>query len=327
MFTDIVNHDAFTQLSLTAAITKGTFVPQQLATTGLWQEAGTMSPTALIEELQEIVGQAPVKPRGAPGTVVLNDKRKLRSVVIPHIPQVGRITADEIRNLRAFGSDQQTESLTNMRDQQLAKMRRKIDTTREAHRLLNLKNKFIDANGDEALLSTFFGVSAPASISLALNSDSTKVLDKCAQIIDAVEAALDETYEEINVQCDPTMWGPLISHPKVMEVYLGYAGAAERAGNILQSFVFGNIRWHRYRGTSASRVGEKRAYAYPTGVDNMFITRFAPSTWLDSLGVEGLPYYARARMSEQMDAVILDSQSNPVNMCTRPNAVIELTTP
>ena len=74
MFTDIVNQDAFTQLSLTAAITKGEFTPQQLATSGLWQEAGTLSVTALIEELEEIAGQAAVKPRGAPGAVPARDR-------------------------------------------------------------------------------------------------------------------------------------------------------------------------------------------------------------------------------------------------------------
>lgn len=325
---DIVNADPFHTTTLTLAMNKLQHTPSGLTAAGLFQEAGVIGVDALIEELNEIVAQIPVKPRGAPGAVVTADKRKLRSILIPHLPQQGAITADEIRTLRQFGTEALNETVQSYGNKQMAKMRRKLDYTIEAHRVAALKGNFIDVNGDSSSAFTFFGVSVPSSISLALNVSTTQLRKLCNDIITAVEDALGgSAYTEINVQCDPTLWGLLIDHAAVKETYLGYQGAAERAGQILQSFVFGAIRWHRYRGDSDVKMGTKAAYAYPTGVDGMFITRFAPSTWLDSVGTIGLPYYVKAMESPEGDAIRMLAQSNPLNICTRPNAVIPLTTP
>jgi len=325
---DIVNQDPFNTSTLTLAMIKQQHVPNGLSSAGLFQEAGVIGVDALIEELQEIVSQIAVKPRGAPGDVVTTDKRKLRSILIPHLPQQGAITADEIRTLRQFGTEALNESVQSRANAQMMKMRKKLDYTIEAHRVAALKGNFIDRNGDSSSAFTFFGVSAPSAISLALSTSATALRKLCNDIITAVEDGLGgNTYTEINVQCNPDLWGLLIDHPAVKETYLGYQGAAERAGQIIQSFVFGMIRWHRYRGDSTVNMGTKAAYAYPTGVDGMFITRFAPSTWLDSVGTDGLPYYVKALESPDGDAIRLLSQSNPLNICTRPNAVIPLTTP
>lgn len=325
---DVVNQEPFTLSALTLAMVKAKYVPGQIGAAGLFEEHGVISVDALIEELNELIEQAPVKPRGAPGGVVTNDKRKIRSLRIPHMPQQGRITADEIRALRQFGTEAQMVGIQEMRDRQLAKMRRQADYAIEAHRVVAIKGNYIDVNGDTVSANTLFGTAAATPISLALNNAATKLRAICAEIIETVEEALDgNTYSEINVQCDKTLWNLLIDHSAVKETYLNAVGAAERAGQIMSSFVFGEIRWHRYRGNSSVSMGAKSAYAYPTGVDGMYITRFAPSTYLDSIGAEGLPYYAKAIETEEGDAIKLLSQSNPLNICTRPNAVIPLTTP
>jgi len=325
---DVVNQDPFSLQSLTLAMVKAKYTPGQLGASGLFEEAGVISTEALIEELNELIDQAAVKPRGAPGGVVTNDKRKIHSLRIPHIPQSGRITADEIRALRQFGQEAQMVGIESMRNKQLEKMRRQADYAIEAHRVVALKGSYINVNGDSVSANTLFGTVAASSISLALNVATTALRTKCAEIIQAAEEALDgNTYSEINIQCDKTLWNLLIDHAAVKETYLGYVGAAERAGQIMGSFVFGEIRWHRYRGNSAVSMGTKAAYAYPTGVAGMFITRFAPSTWLDSIGAEGMPYYSKAIETPEGDAIALLSQSNPLNICTRPNAIIPLTTP
>jgi hypothetical protein len=251
--------------------------------------------------------------------------------LVPHLPQQARITADEIRALRQFGSETLNVTVQARSNELMAKMQRKLNYTMEAHRVAALKGNYIDVNGDTLSAFTFFGVSPPSAISLALSTATTALRKLCAEIIGAVEDALGgNSYAEINVQCNQDLWALLIDHPAVKETYLGYQGAAERAGQIVQSFVFGMIRWHRYRGDSAVRMGTKSAYAYPTGVDGMFITRFAPSTWMDSLegmDANGLPYYVKALETREGDAIELLAQSNPFSICTRPNAVIPLTTP
>lgn len=325
---DIVNQDSFQLTTLTAAINKSVYVPGQIGASGLFQERGIVSITALIEELNAARERAQVRPRGAPALAVNRDKRKVRDVRVPHIPQQGAINADEIRTLRAFGQEAMMAGIQELTNQQLTKMRQQSDYAVESHRLTAIKGSFIDANGDTINANTFFGTSAPSTVSLALSTSTTKLRTLCHDIIGTIEDALGgAAYSEIHAWLDPTTWREFVDHASVKETYLGYVGAAERAGQVMGSFVFGEIRWHRYRGAGTDTIGTKAGYAFPVGVDQMFLTRFAPSTWLDSVGSVGLPYYARAKESANGDAIELDSQSNPLNICTRPNAIVPLSTP
>ena len=56
----------------------------------------------------------------------------------------------------------------------------------------------------------------------------------------------------------------------------------------------------------------------------MFLTRFAPADYLETVRGIGLPYYTKTAPMRMNKGIQLESQSNPLNINTRPDAVIRL---
>ncbi len=91
-------------------------------------------------------------------------------------------------------------------------------------------------------------------------------------------------------------------------------------------FSFGGCNFERYRGGVGDTpfVPATRAYAIPMGADELFISRFAPANYADTVNTLGLPMYSSSEPMRHNKGVELEGQSNPIHLCTRPQAVIEL---
>ena len=117
-----------------------------------------------------------------------------------------------------------------------------------------------------------------------------------------------------------------MDHPFVRETYLNYQAAADLRGDTRQQFTFGGVTWVRYRGTSAVNITDAEAYAVPMGVSGMFLTRFAPANYIETVNTIGLPYYAKSEKIPMDKGIRMEGQTNPLNINTRPAAVVKLTT-
>ena len=60
-------------------------------------------------------------------------------------------------------------------------------------------------------------------------------------------------------------------------------------------------------------------------MDELLITRFGPADYMETVNTMGLPYYASQVPMDHHKGVNLEAQSNPLNLCTRPRAIIKLT--
>jgi len=102
---DVFNQDAFSAISLTAAINKVDYVPGragEVAFAGVGK--GVTTTTVAIEEKSDTLALIPSAPRGAPANTVGTTKRTMRHLAIPHFPENREVTADEVQNIRATGS-------------------------------------------------------------------------------------------------------------------------------------------------------------------------------------------------------------------------------
>jgi hypothetical protein len=326
-FNDVFTPDAWNLNTLTATINKLAFTPSQLGASGLFEEEGVATLAALIEELGETLSTVTVRKRGASGDVVNLDKAKLYAISIPHLPQRASVMADSVMGVREFGTNNQMKTVEGERDKKLARMRRQLDYTIEAHRLLALQGSYVDVNGATQSAFTLLGTTQQ-TIDFALNSDTTKVRSKCLSTQTTIEAQLGGVpYTSIEAWCGATFWDNLITHPKVEATYLNTQMAAALRSGLLNTLDFGDIRFKRYRGSSSVAISAKQAYAFPVGVPGMFLTRYAPANYLETVGTIGPPYYAKAEMMDFQKGMEMEAQSNPLNICTRPHAVAQLTTP
>ena len=140
---------AFDMASMTAAINLLPNRYGRLDELGLFPAKPVRTRTIVVEEKAGVLNLLPSLPPGAPGTVGVRGKRTLRSFVIPHIPHDDVVLPEEVQGLRAFGTENQYESIAAVLAEHLESMRNKHSATLEYLRMGALKGIVQDADGRE----------------------------------------------------------------------------------------------------------------------------------------------------------------------------------
>ncbi|WP_110642571.1 major capsid protein [Salinicola sp. CPA57] len=323
---NIFDSDIFTLAALTAAINEVEYLPNQIGAMGLFDASGVTTTNVVIEKHGDSLSLVENKPRGAGGTVVGANKRTGISFQTAHLPTTATVLADEVQNIRAFGTEDTTEAVQTVVNQRLANMARRLDMTHEYHRLGAIQGKVLDSDGSTVIHDLYqqFGVKQKV-IAMKLATESTDVQKVCLDILEATEEALGGlSFDGLNVLCGKTFWRTLITHPKVREAYERFEQGAQLRADPRAPFYFGGIYWNRYRGGGKVKIADDEAYTEPTGVMDLFITRFAPADYMETVNTLGLPFYASSEPLPHNKGVSLEAQSNPAHLCTRPKAVMKL---
>lgn len=316
----------FELTSLTAAINAAPFKPFRLGQLGIFEEQGIAQTTAKVEQLNGSLSLVSTAPRGGNGEVILGDKRKELTFAVPHIPAVAGLDADEMQGVRQFGAESTSDNVTAARDRLLAKMRAGLEMTIEAHRIGALKGQVLDKDGSVLLdLFSAFGVTQE-TVGFGLTTATTVVKKKVSEAIRALEAQLgDNPYMGLRVLCGDAFFDELSTHDKVEKFYLNQPAAIGLTGDPLQAIQFAGVTWERYRGVSGCTIGSDDAYLIPMGVPGLFLTRYAPANYAETVNTLGLPMYAKAEPRKFGKGFDIEAQTNPLNLCTRPSAIIKLT--
>lgn len=319
---NVFEHDAFSLTSLTAALQNVPYQPNRLA--GLFEEDGIIGLDFYIEIEDGVMDLVPVSARGAPAAPAAKGARKAKSFRVAHLRKNSAVLADEILGVRAFGSETETETMAKVVLNRFATMRRNLEYTFESHRLSALKGLMIDSLGNNVDLYAEFGV-ARQSVDFALGTATTEVRAKADEVLVTIEDALGGlSFNGVTVLCGQAFWRDLIAHKSVKESYLGTVQAAELRGDPRQSFEFGGLSFERYRGTSAVKVDDNEAIAVPTGVSGLCLTRFAAADWIETVNTLGQRMYAKQWEMEAGRGINLEAQSSPINLVTRPGAIVRL---
>lgn len=329
MHFDIFNNDAFSLVSLTKAINDLPHTPGRLGQLGLFSEEPVATTSVSIEKQGTTLSLVQTKERGSPGSPVGNDKRNIRNFRLLHMPQDGAVVADEVQNLRAFGAENEVETVQNLVMRKFAKMKRNTDATIEYQRMGAVKGLILDADGTPLLdLFQEFGVTQSV-FDCGLDSDTTKVKQKFVDLNRRVEDELGGLqFTGLRVLCSSEFFDALTSHPAVEAAFDRYMdGAFLREDQRKNGFMFADTYFEEYRGKVGSTrfIAAGEAYAVPEGVPDLFVTHFGPADYLETVNTLGLPYYARQYLAPNGKRVELESQSNPLSLCTRPKAVFKLT--
>lgn len=328
---DIFNDDAFSVTSLTDAVNHMPFVPGRLGELGLFEERGVQTTTITVEEMNGTLQLVQSRPRGAPIVQVANEKRTARFFSTVHLPRERTLMADSIQNIRAFGSSDQVKTLQGEINYMLADQVADLDATLEWHRVGALKGIILDADGATLYnLFTEFGV-VQQTEGFALPTAGTDVRGKCMSAARKVEDALGNgRYLRLHAMCGDGFFDALVSHPNVKEAYEGWAAAEMRlGGDMRRGFEFGGITFENYRGKNGGTpyIPTDDAYIFPVGTPGLFVTRFAPGDFIETVNTIGLPRYAKIGQdpSGMGRFVTVHTQSNPISLCTKPRAVVRAT--
>lgn len=326
---DIFKDDAFGLVNMTQAINDAPHQPTRISDLKLFSEEGITTTSLSIESVGTTLALVPAGQRGSSPEVVVGDKRKLISVNTIHLPQRATILADEVQNVRAFGTESELETVQNIVNKRLAKMRRNLDTTIEYQRMGAIKGQVLDSDGSTVLLDMFdtFGVSQTTHV-MALGTTSTKVRNKVVEAKRKIENALGAlTYSGLRVLCSAGFFDALVGHDSVAAAYERWMSGEFLREDQRSGFYFAGVFWEEYRGKvgSINFIADGSAYMIPEGVPDLFVTNYAPADYMETANTIGLPYYAKQELVRMNKGVEIEAQSNPISICTRPAAVAKLT--
>lgn len=326
---DIFRSDAFGLTQLTEAINLIPYAPTRLGQLGWFKTGGVSTTSVAVEMKQGVLTLVPAADRGAPGAVKTSPRGVIRQFKAVHLPQRVSVMADEVQNIRAFGTETETQLAMAKLNEKFEVARLDLDVTLEYQRIGAMKGVILDADGSTELLNLFteFGVSQIA-VDMNLDADATSVLTVCLGIKRSIEAELGALmYSNIRVMCSSGFFDAFVKHPAVVESYRRYQESIVLRSDVRAGFQFADMTWEEYRGSvnGSDFIGTDTAYAVPEGVPDLFVTKFAPANYMETVNTNGLPIYAKREMLPFDKGVDVEVQSNPIMYSTRPRAIVKLT--
>lgn len=343
-FADVFSDDAFSNLSLTAAINEVDHVPGQAGALAV-QPSGAIGgiPTTelAIEAKESSLRLIKSTLRDAPAEQEVGDKPNLRKFQTIHFQVEDTIYPSQLQNGREFGSMNLRTVESEVMDR-MAKIAARFDLTLENHRLGAVKGEIRDADGSLILnLFDAFGIlnsdgqPAPEDFYFNLADYSTSAFDeavriKCHEVSRFMKRNLKmlTAGAPIFALCGDNFFDQLIEHPSVKGVYDGYGAAAERlGGNYTEgTFEFGGIFFVNYQPTDDNatvKIEAEEARFFFSGVPGLFTENFAPASTIDAVNSIGLPRYAAIAVDPEFGRwAKLRVESNPLTLCVRPKTLV-----
>ncbi|MCX7178777.1 MAG: major capsid protein, partial [Proteobacteria bacterium] len=258
---DIFRQDAFSMVSLTTALNKQPFQPSRLGDLNLFAPRPVRTTTVAVEERNGVLSLIQTSPRGAPLEQRELEKRKIRDFRTSRIAKQSHMTADEIQNIRAFGSETELMQVQDEVARRLSGpvgLMRDVEMTWENMRLGAIQGIVLDADGSTIYdWYSEFGISQAGEIDFDLDNASPAsgaVRKKCSQVVRQMMVAASGAWisgrTQVYALCGDAFWDDLTAHSEVRQTYLNTQQAADlRGGLAYESFTYGGIVWENYRGT------------------------------------------------------------------------------
>lgn len=327
-------NNAFNLISLSAALNIIQNKYGLIRTSGLFKDKPVRSRTIMIEKKNNTLNLLQTLPPGSPGQKNKMGLRDARPFIIPHIPFDDVILPSEYDGLRAFGSENQLETLASIMNDHLENMEAKHAITEEYQQMGALKGIVADADG--SIIYNYFHefTVKQESVDFLLGTDSTEILLKCVAVKRIMEDNLHgETMNGITALVDSAFWDRFIVHSIVKTAYERWRDGSALREDLRDGFWFGGIKFKEYRGTASDFNGVARPFlpasegiSYPEGTQNVFKNFICPADFLETVNTMGQPRYAKQEARQFNRGIDIHTQANQLPMCMRPALIVKIHT-
>jgi hypothetical protein len=326
---DVFKSDGFSMMELTAALNKLPHQPGRIGELGLFESSGITKTVVAIEERDGVLALLPTVARGGPSTAARTGRRTVRNFTVPHIPYEDAIFANDIQDVRQFGSEDTLQGVAQVVNDRLAEMKRSHDVTLEYHRMGALNGKILDADGSTVIYNLFteFGVTEQTQ-EWVLGTDTTEVQAICHSVHRKIESALGGTRPPgVHTFCGADFFDDLVSHDSVKAAVVRYQESMQMRTDVRRGFEFGGIFFEEYVGSvgDVDFIESDECRSFPVGVP-IYKTYNAPGNFVEAANTIGLEMYAKQQLMDFDRGVRLLTESNPLNLCLRPAALVKGTT-
>jgi hypothetical protein len=331
---DVFKSDVYGVVSLTAAINKLPFVPSRLGQLGVFKKKGVTTTSIVVEEQRGKLFLVPTAARGSNPNVYGGKKRQARSFVVPHVPLIGNVFADDVQNIRAFGSETEVQAVADLVNDKLQGMRQALETTLEWMRIGAINGLVYDADGIAVIYNWFteFGITPPTT-TLDFTANGNKAVKMmCNDVRRKIEDALGMSpYTGIRAICGTTIYDVISGSTEVNHAYFRPQDSAFlRESHVRGEFTYGGVTFEEYRGkigtlhSDGSFIPPTQIYFFPEGTTDIFQEIYAPANFVETVNTMGKPVYAKQRPMDWEMGIELHCQTNPLVICTRPGVLINL---
>lgn len=335
---DVFKNDAFGLVSLTMATEKMPYQPGRLGKLGIFNVQGIAQTNVIIEEKYGKLSLVQTSARGTVPKTQSTEKRIVKSFPLLWLPQTDTVIADEVQNIRAFGTEDATAGVAQTVNDKLSRLKQNLEVTKEYHRIGAIQGSLLDADGSTERFNWFteFGISETEIDVDFSDLDLDIKVQVCMPIIRALEDALGaQTYGKIRVFCGDDFFDQLIWHPSVKDAYRTWQtglGALDAVFTInspqvqREGFPFGGIIWENYRGSvgSVKFIPDDVGRVVVDGVPDLFKEFYGPPPFTETVNTIGKPWYAKQQDLDWDLGVELLLVCCPLIMPTRPKVLIKL---
>lgn len=305
--------EAINQLPTTPTIIRelGIFKPEYLTTTGVKVQLKNNT-LVLVDAV----------PRGTPGKPVVSERGATQMFEMLHLPKSDVVRADDVQNVKAFGSNSKAETVAEKVNDKLAMMKSDIEYTREHLMLGAVKGLILDADGTP-LVDIYDRFNLTRKVFTWNLSGTTsnvgKLIDEA--VTDLSRKRGGESVDGWIVLCSPEFMAAVAYHKTMVALYERYQdGALYREGKTNVGFKHKNIEFIQYDHVfeSGLQIAPGEAEIIPKGTRQTFSEYFAPADMNATVNTKALAYYASREKLMHDKGWSLEAQSNPLPMNKRP---------
>jgi|SRR6187455_1668647 len=336
MLLDAFKSDVFGLVNLTASINKMPYKPQMLGAAGIFTKKGIYTTDAAIEDRQGKLSLVAAAARGTMPKGSTTPARTAKKIPTLYLPANATVMADEVQNVRAFGSETEADGVASVVNDKLQNLRDNLETTLEYQRVGAIQGITYDADGATVLYNWFteFGIAEPV-VNFPFGA-TDNVYAEAMKVVRIIENALGGTvFSGIKAFCGDNFFDNLVIHPSVKSAFQAWQtgmGAQETVFTLnnaqvkmRKGFTFAGIEWVNYRGQIGANpfipVNDCRFVV--DGVPDLYMENYAPAPFVETVNTKGLPTYAKQRTLEFDTGIEIHSCSCPVIFCTRPGVLVK----
>lgn len=310
---------------------------------GLFQHVyGTMRAFGFnINQVLETIAEA--KPWGERTNFTGGQDGRWVQFEIPHYPLNATILPTDIQGKVDFSggaiTDDVLRTLEGVKAEKLIGLRQGFSNALNLARMQIIKDGTVKAGNLHYDMYDIFGVTRQ-EIELGLDNNLADPKVAVGEVFALMQdsANMGDTITNMVALCSTSFFNALTTNQYVRESYTQFA-QPQGAGILNQrmesglgldsryrTFLYEGIYFVEVRGSFAGEpfVEDGKAYLVPLGTTGVFETHFAPADRFSYTNRTAQEVYVFEKISEDDDQVSLDSQSNFVNICKRPQLMITL---
>lgn len=326
---------AFNSISLTGVVDNVDYQPSFLGSMNLFEPVPVRTRDIFVDRRDGQLALIPTSADLAPPTEDQPDPRDAISLRTTRLAKSFTLTAVEIAAIRGFGQESELEAAQSEFLRRMGRLRQDMALTYENHMLGGIQGIVLDADGSTVINNYFtdFAEAQAASINFGLGTNTTDVRGVCSNVIREMARSSRGAFlpsTEVHALVGDTFFDQLRNHDRVRDTYLSHAAASDlRKSNAFESFSYGGIMFHNYRGTddqSAVNVAANEAIFFPKGARDFFKKAMAPHETFEYVNTSGLEMYAERKYERDNNPaesryVKGELYSYPLFICQQPRAL------